>query len=472
MCINWSVIMTNPEFKKKAETQASIGSRQRQRASRQQEWERYIMDAISPQIPALVTCGAAKNKEDAAQLVSLAVENNRKNEHFVFSSLKASEKMDEKGEGIGFTLQFLAFAPSSAFFINKLFADRPEIGLGNLKNALKTIHMRNRLTPESGLWERIECDEVKFAAIMARAQPVFDRLTQNGKMPLTRMQAIDMLEWLGSDEKCETKRVVPLVVKRARNGEGTLPLATHVLCTIVDIGFKDLGFSIDLYDSDKNPDDFLLGAFKLSRVVRTPHPLYIERGSGPVFHNGQIKSVCSGYYRPLRQRSFVFDKILDQSDLIGRLRLPSEIEVAPHEMEHSIQQLLGLGGLASKWKEFGAEAAALLSMGEKLANQMLNSWVDRAARNKFMDVILGNGLAELAAKFGDIVLIGEMRAMIQEEVRKIKGMHPRMPTLKILRNLLDKLYEDELKVTYTVLETAAEKIFDKEAATASSQDKP
>lgn len=440
------------------------------RLAENQSWlARQIMGAYSSRLADYAATGAFASNKEIQTLVEKAISNNRKSVHMVCQTLENAAKADDNGKELRFILEFYSYAQNSTTFISRIFDHEPKYTISDIENVLKTIYIRNRLTPENELWTPIKCDEEKFNGMVGWIQPVFEKLAADGKGFFTLDEGLEILGHLGTWEQCSLpNEIFQNEVANAKLMSGFAKLhSARRLTRLLELGLGNWGFNIELYTHGEMKDDgWLLGAFKLTRVANAPHPVFIEKGSGQVFHNDSIKKV-GGYFNGLFRRSYVFDDILGKHDLIGKYELPAEIRTVPHEMEHSIQSILGMSEGFRKWNEFGADLAALLSMGESKANLLLHSWDDRIRRNKFLGAI--TPLAKWALS---INAIGETPAMILEEIGKVQKLHPRMPNMKIVRKLLDKFYFDGpgidfyfdgLRITYTALENAAEGMFGKKA---------
>jgi hypothetical protein len=439
------------------------------------QWTSHLSDKLSVRIDTYAASGAITGKEEFRTLLEGALESNHKSMHMVASSLSAIAKTDDTGKDTQFALEFLSSGKDSCFFLfnwlnlqnggKDAFTNRDleliDMKFTGLKDALKTIYLQKRLAPESELWHQVKCDGQKFNAAVERVLPLFNEFTANGKGHLTLIEGIHIFEELGTWKHCSVPDII--IQNEAKNalsktGDKQFSVVSR-LFRLVEIGTRDFGFIFDLYKIKDGEDDdrWLLGAYKIAKIADAPHKVFVEQDSGPVLHNDIIKSNCYGYFTPSKERSIVLNNVLGKRDIIGRFNFPSEICTVPHEMEHSVQHLLGME-IGSDWKEFGAELAALICMGETNANQLLHSWDDRIRRNQTLAKILDN---PTVAYLRECAILARTDAKILKEIGKIQDLHPRMPNMKIIRILLDNFYQDELSITHSALEDAAERIIGK-----------
>lgn len=425
------------------------------------EWTGYMMrENLSGRLDGYVSSGAVASKGEFENLMKGAFASNRKSMHHVANVISKITRDDKEGKNTVFITNFLSLAGDSAYFAHKLFDQKDSelcgFRLDALSQALETIYIRNRLQPESELWHRVKCNDGLFKAAVQRVAPMLGEFTANGTGRLTLVEGIKLLELLGTWEKCEVPDVIianeatcAISEKGSRQFERVLRLLR-----LIDIGFKDAGFIFDLHNP-KNGDEerkWLLGAYRIEKFADAPHKVFVERDSGDAAQNNAIKSTCGGYFALAKHRSIVFNDILGKHDLIGMHNIPSEVIAVPHEMEHSLQALIGMD-LGSVAKEHGATIASLLCIGDRRLNLLLHSWDDRINRNKKLAYIFSD-------KVGDIGFTRPHFRLLKE-IGGIQLDHPRMKNIRIVRKLLDDFYNDAISITYTALEKAAEGIFRK-----------
>ena len=200
----------------------------------------------------------------------------------------------------------------------------------------------------------------------------------------------------------------------------------------------------------KNEDKHLLAMFKLMSFCDAPHKVYMENGSDQIFQNQQVKESVHGYFQEAHGRSISFYHPPDKEGGVYGMTVP-------HEMEHSLQSLLGILNIEPHLVEYGAYLAPFLRLPEAIADSIIQEWRAEREHVRAMFKPGSEWLAELAA-FSDHQ---RARNLIVGGIDSEHSFAKGKPVGKIARELLDNFYREHLDLTYTKLEHAAERIIGK-----------
>ena len=366
---------------------------------------------------------AFASKSEFSALAKKAFAKN--DENSVARSVSWIAKVDPSGESVRFMLKFYSKTEYSTSFVDQIMGNSkwPLYNVEQLYNALQMMYLRKRLAPESRLWQSVQVNEDLYDEIAKAILPLFNKSTEGGKNLLARNETWGIISKL-------------LKVERIRKALGTRSFGAYRFMHFLHkfLSKEGIFFEASIDDGKKTS----LCIFKTPIFCDAPHQIFIEENSEPIFHNTKLKHDINGHFIPVYNAALVFN---------GKPN--TYTENVPHEIEHSIQHLLGFSkALDGESKEYGAYLASLANMDQDGIERTLRSW-SKDPGDKLLAAIFGRK---------DEIHDNAMGKILYEVQDELECGFERKRSKAITRKLLDDFYLKHLDITYTALEKTAEKL--------------